>query len=218
MNKKVNLDDISVLLYMVPFIASGVYAIYLSVVDKVSYVLSSSTYLTVTRDPNLFLLGTFCVFLGAVIEISSTSFESRTGRIADVGRTLQNISLTSLILAIICVLYANKFTDFSGAANDFVSGKFSFVFPIVMLALSYLVTARFSVGEIKTPSILGIVALLLVPVSLYELGRKNTILGLVTTFILMTIGLGLLLLSRRSSGGGKTSGEKRQSDFRNQVT
>ena len=197
MSKKVSLDDASAILYMVPFIASGVYALYLWVTSGISSVLPGSVYLTVTRNPTLFLAGTFSVMLGVVLEVYSTDPVGRPAKLASVGGTLQTIAAASFILAIICALYANGLSNVSGAAEDFLSGRFDLIFPLVMVLFSYLITARFNLASIRTPVILGIIAMLLVPASAYEIGKRSVTLGLAVAFVFMIAGLGLFLMSER---------------------
>lgn len=199
MSKKVSSDDASTLLYMVPFIASGVYALYLWAASGISSVLPSSVYLTVTRDPILFLVGTFSVMLGVVLEVSSTGPAERPAKLGSLGNTLQTIAVASFILAFVCALYAHGFSGVSGAANDFVAGRFSLIFPVVMVLLSYLITARFNLTSLRTPTILGIVAMLLSPASLYEIGKRNSTLGRMAALVFLLAGVGLFLMSNRKA-------------------
>lgn len=210
MSKKVSMDDVSVTLYLVPFIASAAFALYLGIVDKVSKVLSPTVYLTVTRDPILFLTGTFCVFLGVVVEVSSTNPSGRIAKLGSVSNTLQTIAAASFILAILCVIYANGFGDLSGAANDFILGRYSFIFPITMVISSYLITARFNMSAVGTPAVLGIVAMLLVPVALYEAGKRSTLVGLLLALVVMIGGLGLFVLSARKTSTQGSEGDANQ--------
>ena len=197
MSKKVSSEDASVLLYMVPFIASGVYALYLWAAGGISSVLPGSVYLTVTRDPIVFLVGTFSVMLGVLLEVSSTGPAGRPAKLGSVGGTLQTIAGASFILAVVCALYANGFSDISGAANDFLVGRFDLIFPLVMVLFSYLITARFNLASLRTPVILGIIAMLLVPASAYEIGKRSSILGLAVAFVFLIAGLGLFLMTGR---------------------
>jgi hypothetical protein len=109
------------------------------------------------------------------------------------GNTLQSIAAACLVLSMFCAWYANGFTDTSGAATDFIVGRFSLVFPAAMVLLSYLITAKFNLASLLSPKPLGIIAMLLVPVSVYELGKRDTILGLVVALILLVVGVVLLL-------------------------
>ena len=197
MSKKVSSDDVSVLLYSVPFIASGVYALYLWAVGGISSVLPESVYLTVTRDPILFLAGTFSVMLGVVLEVSSTAPAGRPTKLGSIRSTLQTIAAASFILALVCALYANGFSNISGTSKDFLTGRFSLIFPLVMLLFSYLINARFNLVSLRTPTIFGIIAMLLVPVSVYEVGKRSTVVGLAVGFVFMIAGLSLFLMSNR---------------------
>lgn len=201
MSKKVSSDDLSVLLYMVPFIASGAYALYLWAASGISSSLPESVYLTVTRDPILFLVGTFSVMLGVVLEVSSTGPAERPAKLNSVGNTLQTIALASFVLALVCALYANGFSNVSGAASDFLTGRFSLVFPVVMVLFSYLIIGRFNLPSVKTPTILGIIAMLLAPASLYEVGKRNAVLGLAVALVFMIAGVGLFLKPTKKVAG-----------------
>lgn len=195
MSKKVSSDDVVVLLYMVPFIAYVVYALYLWAAGGISAVLPESVYLTVTRDPVLFLVAAFSVMLGVVLDVRLTAPSGRPAKLSSVGNTLQTIAVASFVLAFLCALYADGLS--AGAVSDFLTGRFSLVFPVVMVLFSYLITARFNLPSLKTPTMLGIIAMLLAPAFLYEVGRRSTVLGLVVALVFMMAGLGLFLMSNR---------------------
>ncbi len=192
-------EDASALLYLVPFVASGVYGLYLWLLGGVSVILPTGVYLTVTRDPFLFIVGSLSVMLGLTLEVSSADPAARKAKVDSLGNTLQTIAAASLILALVAAWYANGFTDISGAATDFIVGRFSVVFPAMMVLLSYLVTARFDLSSLKSPKVLGIVAMLLVPATLYAVGRRSLLLGLGGSLILVVIGLVLFLATGRKA-------------------
>lgn len=196
-------DDLTALLYLVPFAASGVYGIYLWIRSGVSALLPSSVYLSVTRDPTLFILGTMAVLLAVVLEVTWTDPPNRVGKIASVGNTLQSIALASLILAFIADLYANGFVDISGAATDFIVGRYALVFPAMLVLLSYLVRAQFRFQSLRSPKTLGIISLLLVPASLYVLGKRQATWGLGAAFVLLLVGLVPFVWPARKGKGKK---------------
>jgi len=181
-------DDLSVLLYLVPFIVSGVYGLALWVQAGVSVQLPSSVYLTVTRDPIVFAIGTLAVLGGVVLEVNSAERPSRPAKLSSIGNTLQSIAAASLVLVLVSAIYANG-TDVGGAATDFIVGRYGLVFPVMMVVLSYLITAQFSLRSLGAPKPLGIVALMLVPVALYEVGKRNTAAGLVVSLVLIVFGI-----------------------------
>lgn len=156
---------------------------------------------TVTRDPILFLVGTFSVMLGVVLEVSSAGPSGRPAKLSSVASTLQTIGLAGFILAFVCAFYAHGFYDIPGTVNDFLVGRFSIIFPVMMILFSYLASARFNLGSIRTPTVLGIVAMLLSPASLYAIGRRNPTLGFVVALAFLLAGLGLFLMPRRRVAG-----------------
>jgi hypothetical protein len=191
--------DFSALLYLVPFAVSGVYGLYLWVQAGLSAVLPSSVYLSVTRDPIVFVVGSLAILLGVVVEVTSTEPAERPAKLAATSSTLQTIAAASLTLALLSAWYANGFTDITGTATDFIVGRYGLVFPAMMVLLSYLVTGQFRLGAIRNGKVLGILAMLLVPVAMYELGKRQTVLGLVVAFVLLLIGTALFLTPWRGS-------------------
>jgi hypothetical protein len=186
-------DDLSTLLYLVPFLGAFGYAIALWVQNGASALLPTSVYLTVTRDPILFILGSLAILLGVMIEVNSTEPAGRQAKIASLGGTLQTIAIASIILALLSAWYANGFTDIGGTASDFIVGRYGLVFPAMMVLFSYLLTIRFKVESITNRNFAALVALLLVPASIYEIGRRNTPLGIGIAFILLVLGMYLYL-------------------------
>ena len=190
-------DDASALLYLVPFAASAIYALFLWVVGGVSAYLPSSVYLAVTRDPIIFAIGSVSVMLGVALEVSSTEPGGRAARVTSVGNTMQTIALASLILSFLSALYANGFSDVSGAVTDFIVGRYSIVFPAMMILLSFLVTAQFRFTSVTNPKFLGVISMLLVPATLYGLGKRNGPLALGLSLLFVLAGIVLFLISAR---------------------
>ena len=190
-------EDVSTLLYLVPIVVPIIYALVLWVQAGFSLVLPSSVYLTVTRDPILFVGVSLAVMLGVIIEVNSTEPAARPAKLASLGGTLQSIAVASLIIVLIGALYANSFTDITGAATDFIIGRYGIVFPAALVLLSYLMTVQFKLPGVTKRQILAAIALLLVPVSLEEIGKRQTTLGIGTAFAFLVIGLALYLVPGR---------------------
>jgi len=190
-------EDVSTLLYLVPIVVPIVYALVLWVQNGISPVLPSSVYLTVTRDPILFIGASLAVMLGVIIEVNGTDRASRGAKLASLGGTLQSIAIASLVIVLIGALYANGFTDITGAATDFIIGRYGIVFPAALVLLSYLMTVQFKLPGVTRRQILAAIALLLVPVSLYEIGKRQTALGIGMAFVLLVVGLALYILPEK---------------------
>jgi hypothetical protein len=186
-------EDLSTLLYLVPFVGGFVYAMALWVQGGISLILPTTVYLTVTRDPILFMLGSLAVLLGLMIEMNSTDPGGRPAKLATLGGTLQTMAVAYLIITLLSAWYANGFTDLTGTATDFIVGRYGLVFPAVMVLLSYLLTARFRFESLADRKVLAVIAMLLVPASLYEIGRRQILIGLVVALLLLLAGAYLLL-------------------------
>jgi hypothetical protein len=190
-------EDVSTLLYLVPIVVPIVYALVLWVQSGISPILPSSVYLTVTRDPVLFVGVSLSVMLGVIIEVNGTEPAARPAKLTSLGGTLQSIAVASLVVVVIGALYANGFTDLGGAVTDFVVGRYGIVFPAALVLLSYLLTVQFKLPGVTRMQILAVIALLLVPVSLEEIGKRQTALGVGISFVLLVIGLALYLASEK---------------------
>ena len=190
-------EDVSTLLYLVPIVVPIIYALVLWIQNGISPVFPSSVYLTVTRDPILFIGASLAVMLGVILEVNETDPAARPAKLVSLGGTLQSVAVASLVIVLIGALYANGFTDITGAATDFIIGRYGIVFPAALVLLSYLMTVQFKLPGVTRRQILAAIALLLVPVSLYEVGRRQTALGIGTAFVLLIIGLALYLIPEK---------------------
>lgn len=196
-------EDLSTLLYLVPFLGGAAYAIGLWVQAGASFFLPTTVYLTVTRDPYLFMLGSLAVLLGVMIEMNSTDPTARPAKLAPLGDTLQSIAIASLAIVLLSAWYANGFTDLTGAGNDLLVGRYGLMFPALMVLMSYLLTARFRLEALADRKVLAIIAMLLVPASLYEIGRRQLALGLGMAFLFLLAGLFLYLTPARKEAPPK---------------
>ncbi|MDG6903128.1 MAG: hypothetical protein JRM80_14380 [Nitrososphaerota archaeon] len=189
--------DLSGVLYLVPFLASGVYGIYLWVQAGISAVLPTTVYLTVTRSPYLFIIGSVAMMLAVTIDLQGTEAGSRKAAIPALGNRLQSVAIASLILTVVAAFYSNGFINVGGAASDFIIGRYGLVFPGVLVLLSYLITARYDFNSLRSLKAVGVIALLLVPVSVYEIGKRQTALGLGIAFVLLLVGLVAYIFPQR---------------------
>ncbi len=190
-------EDIATLLYIAPFAAAFVYALVLWVQEGISLVLPTTVYLTVTRDPYLFIGASIAIMLGVVIEVSGTEPGARPAKLISLGNTLQSIAVAALVLVLISALYTNAFTDLGGAATDFLVGRYGVVFPALLVLFSYLVTAQFRLESLMSRKVLAVVALLLVPASLYEIGKRQTVIGIFIALFFLLVGIGLFLVPEK---------------------
>lgn len=196
-------EDLSALLYLVPFLGAVGYAVALWAQSGASAFLPSPVYLTVTRDPVLFMVGSLAILLGVMIEVNSTEADGRPAKLISLGGTLQSIAIASLVIVLLSAWYANGFTDLGGAATDFIVGRYGLVFPAMMVLFSYLLTIKFRLESLTNRNFAALVVLLLVPASIYEIGKRQTALGVGVAFVLLVVGMFLYLTPGRKEAPEK---------------
>lgn len=190
-------EDATAVLYLVPFLVSAAYGLYLWVRGGLSATLPKTVYLTVTRDPYVFMLGSFAVMLAVVVEVTSAESAGRQAKAKSTGDTLQSVAAASVVLALLGAWYANGFVNITGTVTDFIVGRYSIIFPAVMVLLSYLVTIQLKLDSLRNPKVLGIIAMLLVPAVVYELGKRDAAGGLAIALVLIIVGVGFILKGGR---------------------
>ncbi|HXY56717.1 MAG TPA: hypothetical protein VEH01_03795 [Nitrososphaerales archaeon] len=199
MSRRGNSEDISTLLYLVPFVGGVVYSVALWVQSGLSATLPNTVYLAVTRDPIFFIIASLSVMLGVIVEMNGTEQSARQAKLSSLGNTLQAMAVASLVIVILAAWYANGFTDLGGTATDFIVGKYGLVFPALLVLLSYLITAQFRLEALANRNGIAVIALLLVPASLYEIGKHETALGVGIAFVLLVVGAVFYLMPEKKT-------------------
>ena len=194
-------EDVSTILFLVPFIASGVYALYLWFRSGISAILPSTVYLTVTRDPVVFIAGSLAVFLGLMMDVAGVEPGERRARLQSSSVLVQKLAAASLVLALLTAWYANGFTNLSGTVGDFLVGRFSLAFPVMLVLLSYLATVPLKWRAVKNRRTAGIILMLVVPPVVYEVGKRSAPVGLGAALVLILAGLYLFLRAEKPASG-----------------
>jgi len=193
MSSRGRYEDASTLLFLVPFIASGAYAIYLWVTAGLTTILPPAVYLEVTRDPYVFLVSALAIFVAVMLDLRGTDPQNRRDRLAWVSGYLQKTAAACFILSLLMAWYANGFVGVSGAAEDFVVGRYSIVFPALLVLFSYFVNPSLRLGGAASLRFVGFLAMIAVPAVVYEVGKRNSVVGLGSAAVVMALGLYLLL-------------------------
>jgi hypothetical protein len=199
MSSKGKYEDVSAILFIVPFIVSGVYALYLWFSGGISSTLPTTVYLTVTRDPLVFAIGSLSVFAGLIVEVKGVDPANRRVSLQETASLIQKLAVASFVLAVLAAWYANGFTDLVGAVGDFLVGRFSLAFPVLLVLLSYLATVPLRWTALSNGKILGIVLMLIVPGVVYEVGKRDTVVGLGVALLMMVAGAFLFLRTEKPS-------------------
>ena len=195
-------EDASSLLLLVPFFAPALYALLLWAVGGFSYYLPEQVYLGVTRNPDLFLLGILAIILSTVMEVSSVERARRSERVLQLSKRLQKIAAASLMLAIITAWYANGFSpELSGTGADLFAGRYTIVFPALLVLLSFLIVAPINLRSLAQAKTVAIILLLAVPVVIDEVGKRNTLLGLGGSLLLTILAAAMLSWQGKKPSG-----------------
>jgi len=203
MARKGAYEDASALLFILPFVLSGGYALYLWIINGITATLPGSVYLEVTRNPYLFMAGSFSVMLGLVLGISAYEGQERESAVDLLSRLLQKMAVASFVLSLLAAWYANGFVDISGTALDFVFGRYSIVFPGILLLLSYLVTVPLQVSALKSRRAAGVILMLLVPAVIYEVGKRDARAGIAGGLVLLLLAFAAFV----TTGGKEEKGQ-----------
>jgi hypothetical protein len=192
-------EDIATLLYVVPFAVSAGYGLVVWFQEGISIFLPAEVYMTVTRSSYVFLVGSLAVLAGVVLEFRGTDPAERRTKVGSLGSTLQLIAGVSIFFALVGAVYANGASPV-GAVVDFMGGKFNLIFPAILFLLSYAITLPFQFSSLAKRKPLAMIVLLLVPVSIYEIGKREIYLGLGVAFALLVVGTLLYVLPEGARG------------------
>jgi uncharacterized membrane protein YhaH (DUF805 family) len=195
MNSSENRQDIPFLLFLVPFAASAIYAIYLWVSVGLSATLPQSVFLQVTESPYVFLVGFVAVMLGAVIDVQLEEPAKRRLKLIQESNTLQIVAVVALILGALSAWYAAGF-DPGLAASNVLEGRYVVVFPALVIIVSFLFLPAVTIKRGQATGLAIIVLLLAVPLSIDEIGKRNFYAGLGAGVALLAIALYLYLTTQ----------------------
>ena len=86
---------------------------------------------------------------------------------------------------ILTAWYASGFSpDLSGTGADLFAGRYTIVFPALLVLLSFLIVTPINLRSLAQAKTVAIILLLAVPVVINEVGKRNTLLGLGGSLIL----------------------------------
>jgi hypothetical protein len=160
-------EDVSLILYVIPFILSGV----ASLIFWQDYQGSlgfppHQVYLLVTKNPVLFIGGLASICLAALIEAWGKSEET----LNSISAKLRIVSYISLFFAFLFALTSNPNPSLSSAIANLLEGKFALLFPLFLILLSYLLLPlNLSPVKENYMQIITLLLLFLSPLSLYAL-------------------------------------------------
>jgi hypothetical protein len=191
-------ENISFILYLVPLISSTIYAISLWTSEGLSLTLPETVYLSVTKDPYLFLIGFLAICCAVLIEVYGSSKESRLSRIEANSRQLQILAVISISAAILSVWSTIGYSfNFSGILQIFLAGRYALIFPLMLFILAFLLNTSLKINLLSLSNLTKNASLILMiasPLLFYGLWRIHVPWEGIISITLITLITGVVLL------------------------
>ena len=176
MSSKERIQDVSFLLFLVPFAVSGVYALYLWAGSGISATLPQAVFLQVTENPYVFLLGFVAVIVGATLDITSEELPKRKQKLIQESGRLQVLAAIALILGALSAWYAAGFDPGAGLSN-IQEGRYTIIFPVLVIAVSFLMLPSVTFKKSSTGYVLTLLCAIGSLGVLDEVGKRNYFAG-----------------------------------------
>ncbi len=192
-------ENISFILYLVPLISSTIYAISLWTSEGLSSTLPETVYLSVTKDPYLFLVGFLAICCAVLIEVFGSSKESRLSRIETNSKQIQILAVISFSAAVLSVWSTIGYSfDISRTLQILLAGRYALIFPLMLFILAFLLNTSLKFNLLSFNNLMKNASFILMiasPLIFYGLWRIHVPWeGIISiTLIILIIGVALIL-------------------------
>ena len=192
-------ENISFSLYLVPLISSTIYAISLWTSEGLSSTLPETVYLSVTKDPYLFLISFLAICCAVLIEVFGSSKESRLSRIETNSKQIQILAVISFSAAVLSVWSTIGYSfDISRTLQILLAGRYALIFPLMLFILAFLLNTSLKFNLLSFNNLMKNASFILMiasPLIFYGLWRIHVPWeGIISiTLIILIIGVALIL-------------------------
>jgi len=192
-------ENISFILYLVPLISSTIYAISLWTSEGLSLTLPETVYLSVTKDPYLFLISFLAICCAVLIEVFGSSKESRLSRIETNSKQIQILAVISFSAAVLSVWSTIGYSfDISRILQILLAGRYALIFPLMLFILAFLLNTSLKFNLLSFNNLMKNASFILMiasPLIFYGLWRIHVPWeGIISiTLIILIIGVALIL-------------------------
>jgi hypothetical protein len=177
MDKIEIVEDVSFLLYMVPILLNGIYALFLWFPQGIGFALPSEVYLKVTKDPVIFLAGFSVICIALLLETQTTPKNMRAEKVEQNISRIRILAFLSLALSIITAWSATGYSsNFINLLSLYTEGRYAMIYPALLLGFSFLIHPSLKFGLKKSHigyEVVPLILFLLSPVSLFILWRAK---------------------------------------------
>ena len=191
-------ENISFILYLVPLISSTIYAISLWASEGLSLTLPETVYLSVTKDPYLFLVGFLAICCAVLIEVFGSSKESRLSRIETNSKQIQILAVISFSAAVLSVWSTIGYSfDISRTLQILLAGRYALIFPLMLFILAFLLNTSLKFNLLSFNNLMKNASFILMiasPLIFYGLWRIHVPWEGIISITLITLIIGVALI------------------------
>ena len=191
-------ENISFILYLVPLISSIIYAISLWASEGLSSTLPETVYLSVTKDPYLFLIGFLAICCAVLIEVFGSSKESRLSRIETNSKQIQILAVISFSAAVLSVWSTIGYSfDISRTLQILLAGRYALIFPLMLFILAFLLNTSLKFNLLSFNNLMKNASFILMiasPLIFYGLWRIHVPWEGIISITLITLIIGVALI------------------------
>lgn len=199
-SKSNSVEDAAFLLFLVPIIMSGAYAIYATITSSAFKV---DTYVAVTSNPVIFIAALAAVCGGTLLEVYKSPQEARMKKLDANARRMQKLAILTLILSLIAALVSLGAAPLPIYVGTFLAGRYPILFSVLLVFLSFMTVVPIRLKGLSRSAgtnALAVILLLLAPV-VYFIGSSGTIafeIRAIVATVLLIVGLATITYTNKS--------------------
>lgn len=181
-----------------PLLVSTIYALSLWISKGLSSALPETVYLTVTKDPYIFLIGVLSICLAVIIEIYASPITSRLSKLEANSRQIQFLAVICFVTSAISVWSASGYSfSMSKFIQIFLEGRYALVYPLMLFILALLLKSSLQLKPLYSNNLrenISFILLIASPIICYGLWSIHISWGGIISVTLITSIIGLALL------------------------
>ncbi|MDA4122624.1 MAG: hypothetical protein OK456_05520 [Thaumarchaeota archaeon] len=207
MSSNERIQDVSFLLFVVPFALSLFYGLYLWAEVGFSWSLPQPVFLQVAESPYIFLAAFVAVMAGVTLDVTSEPLPKRRQKLAVESGRLQVFAVVFLVLSGLAAWYAAGF-DVGGGFSNLLAGRYPIILPVLAIAVSFLMLPAVSLRKGSANYVLAIACGLGSLAVVDEVGKRNYFAGLALGAALAFIAIYLYIYGLGGSKDSTTPAER----------
>ncbi|NIM44287.1 MAG: hypothetical protein GTN80_01005 [Nitrososphaeria archaeon] len=181
--------DLSVAAFILPYFISAIYGVYMWSTEGLPPAYPSKAFLTITKDPLLFLLGSISSSIALALFVTSFDLGERRRAMKTASHVLASSGLFAAISAYVVALWSTG--GILEAAGLMAEGRFSSIYPILLFFLAFLLSVDIPMDTLRSVRSYISPLLILAVIPIYYWLTRSDVGGL----SLLNFTLGLIILA-----------------------